>query len=64
MKLVAGAGEAAKAHTLKAVLDIQVCKTHFLLFCAHCSIARTPGVPFSNRASRAIFLDGAPCIVA
>jgi hypothetical protein len=29
MELVAGAGEAAKAHALEAMLDLQVCKTHF-----------------------------------
>jgi hypothetical protein len=28
MKLVANAGETAKAHTLKAMLNLQVCKTH------------------------------------
>jgi hypothetical protein len=32
MKLVAGASEAAKAHTLKAVLDLQVRKTHLYFF--------------------------------
>src|SRR5215471_4905377 len=32
MKLVAGAGETAKAHTLKAMLDLQVRKTHLHLF--------------------------------
>jgi hypothetical protein len=28
VELVAGAGETAKAHTLEAMLDLQVCKTH------------------------------------
>jgi hypothetical protein len=32
MKFVAGAGETAKAHTLKAMLDLQVCKTHLDFF--------------------------------
>jgi hypothetical protein len=32
MKLVARAGETAKTHTLKAMLDLQVCKTHLHLF--------------------------------
>jgi hypothetical protein len=31
MKLVAGAGETAKAHTLEAMLDLQVRKTHLYL---------------------------------
>ena len=31
MKLVAGAGETAKAHALKAMLDLQVRKTHLYL---------------------------------
>ena len=32
MKLVAGAGETAKAHTLEAMLDLQVRKTHLYFF--------------------------------
>jgi hypothetical protein len=65
MKFVAGAGEAAKAHTLEAMLNLQVCKTH-LYFLAR--IARSLELrPFSDltwlRASslmsRAIFLKGA-----
>ena len=66
MKLVAGAGETAKAQPLKAMLDLQVCKTHLYFFAC---IARSlePGVPFSDRAwlrasslmSRATFLNGA-----
>ncbi|MEA3154710.1 MAG: hypothetical protein QOK44_2299 [Betaproteobacteria bacterium] len=32
MKLVAGAGETAKAHTLKAMLDLQVCEPHLYFF--------------------------------
>ena len=32
MKLVAGAGETAKAHALEAMLDLEVCKTHLDLF--------------------------------
>ena len=32
MKFVAGAGETAKAHTLEAMLDLQVRKTHFYFF--------------------------------
>ena len=32
MKLVAGAGETAKAHPLKAMLNLQVCKTHLYFF--------------------------------
>ena len=32
MKFVAGAGETAKAHTLKAMLDLQVRKTHLYFF--------------------------------
>ena len=32
MKLVTGAGETTKAHTLEAMLDLQVCKTHLDLF--------------------------------
>jgi hypothetical protein len=64
MKLVAGAGETAKAHTLKAMLDLQVRKTH-LYFLALFDRSNS-GVPFSDRAwlrassliSRAIFLNG------
>jgi hypothetical protein len=32
MELVTGAGETAKAHTLKAMLDLQVRKTHLHFF--------------------------------
>ena len=32
MKLVAGAGETTKAHTLKAMLDLQMCKAHLYFF--------------------------------
>ena len=32
MKLVAGAGETTKAHTLKAMLDLQMRKTHLYFF--------------------------------
>ena len=32
MKFVAGAGETAKAHTLEAMLDLQVRKTHLYFF--------------------------------
>ena len=32
MKLVAGAGETAKAHTLKAMLDLQMCKAYLYFF--------------------------------
>ena len=32
MKLVAGAGETAQAHTLEAMLDLQVRKTHLYFF--------------------------------
>jgi len=32
MKLVAGAGETAKAHAFKAMLDLQMRKTHLHLF--------------------------------
>ena len=32
MKFVAGAGETAKAHTLKAMLDLQVRETHLYFF--------------------------------
>jgi hypothetical protein len=45
MKLVAGAGETAKAHALKAMLDLQVRKNASLPSCAHCSIARTAACP-------------------
>jgi hypothetical protein len=63
MKLVAGAGETTKAHTLKAMLDLQMCKTHLYFFAR---IARSLEL-LSDRAwlrasslmSRAIFLNGA-----
>jgi hypothetical protein len=66
MKLVAGAGEITKAHPLKAMLDLQMCKTH-LYFLRALLDRSNSGVPFSDRAwlrgsslmSRAIFLNGA-----
>jgi hypothetical protein len=45
MELIAGAGEAAKAHALEAMLDPQVCKNAFRPSCAHCSIVRTRACP-------------------
>jgi hypothetical protein len=66
MKLVAGAGETEKAHPLKAMLNLQVCKTQ-LYFFAGLLDRLNSGVPFSDRAwlrasslmSRAIFLNDA-----
>jgi hypothetical protein len=49
MKLVAFAGETAKAHTLKAMLDFQVCKTHLYFLRAWLDRSNA-GVPFSDRA--------------
>ena len=39
MELVAGVAETAKAHTLKAMLDLQVCKTHLYLFTRFARVA-------------------------
>jgi hypothetical protein len=44
MKLVARAGETTKTHTLKAMLDLQVCKTHLNFF--HGTLAGTPVFKF------------------
>lgn len=66
MKLVAGTGETTKAHTLKAMLDLQMCKTHLYFFAR---IARSlelrralecrAWLRASSLISRAIFLNGA-----
>jgi hypothetical protein len=66
MKLVAGAGETTKAHTLKAMLDLQ-CAKRISTFLRALLDRSNSGVPFSDRAwlrasslmSRAIFLNGA-----
>lgn len=48
MKLVAGAGAAAKAHTLKAVLDIQVSKTDFYFFARIARSLELPACPLAT----------------
>jgi hypothetical protein len=47
MKLVAGAGETAKAHAFKAMLDLQMRKTHLHLLRALLDRSNS-GVPFSD----------------